>query len=161
VAPLPAEVPEVDASEAVSLRVDLDDPRGGACLHPIEEQVRQQERGEVVDAEHGFKPGAREGERGGVHARIVDEHIDARADFEQDTRGGAHCLQVAEVGSDDLDAHPVARAHLGADRLRLRAIAADHDDVGAAAGEAPDRLETDPRGGARHDADPAPHRGIS
>jgi hypothetical protein len=95
-----------------------------------------------------------------MHAHAVDEYVDARTTVQQDAGCGAHGPQIAEIGGDDIEARSVSRGGLLADRLRLLPVAADHDQLGAAAGQALESLEADAGSAACDDADLAPHRSV-
>ena len=56
VAALALQVVEVDAAKLVGVGGDDDDAGGGAVLEPVEEQVGEQERREVVEGEGAFEP---------------------------------------------------------------------------------------------------------
>jgi hypothetical protein len=65
----------------------------------------------------------------------VDENVYARVVSQQDFSRAADFSEVAEVCDDDINRDIVLRHDFPADALRLLGVAADHNDMSAAAGK--------------------------
>ena len=74
---LSAGIAEVDASEAMHVRSDIDDPRRRAGQQQVEQLEAEQKIGEMIEGPGSFETVAGEGVLSKVGAGIVDEQIEA------------------------------------------------------------------------------------
>ena len=130
------QVVEVDVPAAVHARADVDDARRGAGAQPLQQQVGQQERCQVVD-----RKGALVAVGGGAAAAhgdagVVDQHVEPRAGAQDLLRQRPHLGQHREVGGYGRHL-PVAGG--GGDRARrgtgARLVAPVHDQGAAPLGQ--------------------------
>ena len=76
VGPFALQVVEVDPAQLVRVGGDRDHPGRGALLEPVEEQVGEQERREMVEREGALEPVSGDVPGVPVPADVVDQHID-------------------------------------------------------------------------------------
>jgi hypothetical protein len=101
---------------------------GAALPQPLEQELGEQERGEVVEREGALEAVGRDLARREHRAGVVGEHVDALVALEQLGRQPADLVQALEVG-DVL----VRRAGRGRGGLaHVRRVAADDRDLRAA-----------------------------
>ena len=72
------QVVEVYVSTGVGTRTHVNDPCGGTVLEQTEQQVGEEERGQVINAERAFEPIFGEGPAVGCDSGVVDEHVKFR-----------------------------------------------------------------------------------
>src|SRR4029450_3683772 len=111
--------------------------RGG---EPLEQQVREQERGEVVEREGPLEAVGRQVARGEHGASVVREHVDARVVLEQLGGGPAYLVHPSQV------CPPPGRPH-------ARGGAADAAQLGAAPSQLDGGRLADPASGTSEDHD--------
>src|SRR5207247_3919891 len=78
VSPLALEVVEMNRATLVGARGDVDDARGRGLLEEVEQEVRQQKSGEVVDLERPLKAVRRDLAMRRVDAGVVDQNSEPR-----------------------------------------------------------------------------------
>ena len=152
------EVVEIERTLAVHLRRDGDDAGGGGRFQGVEEQVRQEERGEMVDGELGLEAVDGESPLAGDRASVVDKDVELRVLRIDRSRQLADGSLRREVGDEEID---VLAAGVGGDLglggLAAFTVSADHDDGGAHASEACRGRLADAGVRARDEADFAGH----
>ena len=147
-APLPVQVRDVDVPAAVCIRGGGHDARRGRRLQPVEQQVRQQERGEVVDRHRELEPIGRDRTSSGDEPGVVDENVDPLVALEERRGDAAYLGERREV------CHEWLGTDLPGDRSGAPLVAADGNDRGAAFRELDRGRAPDPRARAGdHDGD--------
>jgi hypothetical protein len=137
---------------------DGDHAGRGARPQPVEEQVGEQERREVVEGEGvlesvgGDMPGVP------VPAGVVDQHVDPGEAAEYLVGQAPHLGLGGQVGHERVDLTTGGRAELAGRCLRAPPVAARDRDVRADRGEAESGRPADPAGATRDEHRPAGHR---
>ena len=105
---------------------------GALCLEPIQQQVGQQERGEVVDGEGVLQAVGGDVPGGPEPAHVVDQHVQARVRGEDLTGQTAHLGLDGQVGYEHIDGRVARRcADVASGGLGPGAVAANDADSGA------------------------------
>ena len=137
---------------------DVDDPRRRAAAQPPEQQLRQQERRGDVRGERQLQPVGRHRPLRRQHARVVDQHVEARLAREELGREAADVAEVAEVAPHDLDVRAGgALDDLRARLLGARGVAGEQPDARAESRESRGRRQPEARCRAGHERDAAVH----
>ena len=84
-------------------RGDSDDPRRRRGPQPIEQQIGQQERGEMIDRKGQLEPVGRNPRSGREQPGVVDEDTDPVMGREDFVREAAHLGECREIGELHLD----------------------------------------------------------
>jgi hypothetical protein len=146
----PVEIAEVEAGEAVALRVHEDDASLAPPGEAGKEDSSKDEGGHVIDGEDGFESVDREAAAGHVHAGVVDEHVDRALQREQAIGRGANLREHGQIGDDEIEASAGDRLELGDYSPRLLLVPVDHEDVGAERSEAARGRQPDAGARSRH-----------
>jgi hypothetical protein len=150
-AALGLEVVEVEPGALVGVARRGHHPRarGG---EPLEQQVREQEWGEVVERESLLEAVGGQVARGEHGARVVRKHVDARVGVEQLGREPVYLLNPCEVGKVLVHGRAAAGgARLLRSRPHAHRVAADDPQLGAAARELDGARLADPARGTSED----------
>ena len=158
VAPLALEVVEVDAAHGLRARRDGDDPGRGGGPEPVQQQVRQQERREVVDRERALQTVLRDMPCRPVAAHVVHQDVEARVCRAYLLRETAHLALGGQVGGEDVDITACPADPLRG-RLGPGLVAPDDAHPGPETGETGGRGQADPTGPAGDQHGLAGHRG--
>src|SRR5438093_9895449 len=135
----------MDRATRVGARGDVDDARGRGLLEEVEQEVRQQKSGEVVDLERPLKAVRRDLAMRRVDAGVIDENIEPRIlplEFLREGPRGVFARQINDL-EVDLRVSGVSDDVLTRG-LASRRTATRHDDRPAQAGEAQRRGFADP-----------------
>jgi hypothetical protein len=134
VSALALQVVEVDATHRLGPGGDGHDPCGCARLEPVEQQVGEQERAEVVDREGVFQAVGRGVAGGPGAAHVVDQHVQAWVPVENRYRQRAHLGLRRHVRDERVDHRLVdSAADVRGGGLGPLPVTADDADPGAQA----------------------------
>ena len=103
VSPLALEVVEMNRATRVGARGDVDDARGRGLLEEVEQEVRQQKSGEVVDLERPLKAVRRDLAMRRVDAGVVDQDVEPRIlplEFLREGPRGVFARQINDLEVD-------------------------------------------------------------
>jgi len=136
VSPIALEVVEMDRAARVGARGDVDDARRRGLLEEVEQQVRQQKSGKIVDLERSLEAVRRDLAMRRVDAGVIDEDIEPRILPLEFLREGPDRGLTREI--DDFEEDPrVSRLaqDLLSSSLPPRGIPARHHNGAAQSGE--------------------------
>ncbi len=153
------QVVEVDPSHRLGAGRHRDHPRGRTGLQSFQEQVGQQEGGQVVDGEGVFQAVHGDVPVGPEPADVVDQHVEAGVCLEHLRGEPAHLRLGGHVGDEHV--HRViarCRADVGCGGLGAGGVAPDDADSGAHSREPDGGGLADPAGAAGDQHGPAGHR---
>ena len=143
------------------VRAGRDDARGRRLAQPVEQELREQERRELVDGEGGLEAVDRERPAAAEESGVVNEHVDLGVPLAQLAGEPSHFGQVGEVRAQRLcRICRVDRSEALPDRLEPSPVAADRHHGRAHRGELDCRCGADPGAGSGHDDHPAGERGL-
>ena len=125
---LQLEVVEVEHPAPVRVRAGDDNPRRRGGPEPVEQQIREQERRQVVDRERSLVAVLGQLATMRVGAGVVDQHVDAVVAVEQLLREPADLGQRREVRPQRLNRPPARPLDSPRDRVQPAGISAHRHD---------------------------------
>ena len=145
------EVVEVDAPLRVSVGGDRDHARGGALLEPLDEQVGEQERGQMVQGEGVLKTVYSDSSGVPVAPDVVDQDIDTRQSV-LDLVGQAPYLGLSgQVRYERHNLATVGGTDLACGGVRASEVAAGDGDAGTHGSQPVGGCLADAAGGTGHE----------
>ena len=147
---LALQIVEIQAAERMGAGGHSDNPRRCAGLQPVQQQVRQQERGEVIERERVLQAVGGDVPVRPEPADVVDEHIQARVPVEHFAREASYFGLRRQVRGERVDRRVIRRgADVGRGRLRASDVAPGDSHPSAQSSEPDRRRLADPTGTAR------------
>ena len=128
-------VVEVNASCGVGVGGDGDHTGLGTPLEPVQKEVGQQERRQMVDRKGAFQ--SVDGDVAGVPVAtdVVDQHVDPRQNRKHLAGQPPHLRLRGQVRDEHLDLDPSRCADLAGRILGAKAVPAGYGDVSAHRGQ--------------------------
>ena len=132
--PLPVQVREVH--DGVDAGANVDDPRGRAGLQSLQEQMRQEKGGEVVDRQSAFDAVGAQPPRGKGGSGIVDQKMYPVEAFQNLLCQCAQCRLIGQIGNEQMQIRVVgAGLYLGNRRFAARTVTRDQSNAPSGAGQ--------------------------
>jgi len=126
----------------------VDDARRGVLGQPVQEQVGQQERREVVQREGVLEPVSGDVPGVPVAADVVHQHVELGEPVKDLVGKSAHLSLSREVRDEDVDLCGAHGTDLSGSSLGAGAVPAGDRRARAQGGESLGRRQADPRGAA-------------
>jgi hypothetical protein len=152
------QVVELDAAHGMRVGGDGDHPGRGAVPQPVQEQVGEQERREMVECERALEPVGGDVPAVPVSADVIDQHIEPGEALEDRTGQSPDLDLGGQVRDEDVDVPLAGGTDLGGRVLGASSVPAGDRQVGAHCGQSQRGRPADATGAAGDQHGLAGHR---